>query len=283
MNRRNILLIAGAVIGIGVLAVLAGLSLTHFNPKSVMPTSRVIEQAYPIDGTVVGLDVQTLSGDVELVLVHDGAARVESRHSENVAETFEVKNGVLTLKQKSSGKSILNFGEDIQDGVTLYLTEDAYSSLNVATASGDVKVSEALSFEKAALATASGDVSFAAKCGELSAATASGDVLLRGVLAERINLATASGEVEMENTSATEKLSVETVSGDVKLSSCDAAELELHSTSGDIEGTLLTPKDFDVKTVSGKIEVPAGVSGAGRCIIETVSGDVELRVAGGVI
>ncbi|MBQ9459718.1 MAG: DUF4097 family beta strand repeat protein [Oscillospiraceae bacterium] len=283
MNRRNVLLIAGAAVGIGLLLILATGLRTVFRP--FRESARAVKtENHEFRETLTGVDIKTFSSDVRFVVSDDGVTRVESVHGDDVKESVEVENGVLNVRQETVKKvSIHFFGfgvGDIDSHLTVSLPRGTFESLKLETASGDVGIPADYSFQSAEVATASGSVSFDAQCGKLLVGTASGDVRLREVRADSASIATASGEVELKDTRVTEKLTVATVSGDVEFEHSDAQEMELETVSGEVEGTLLTGKSFDVKTTSGKIEVPASTSGAGRCEIKTVSGDVKLRVDG---
>ena len=63
----------------------------------------------------------------------------------------------------------------------------------------------------------------------------------------------------------------------MKFDGCDAGELLVHTDTGDVSGSLLSEKIFIVRTDTGKISVPASVSG-GRCEITTDTGDIKINL-----
>lgn len=292
-HTRNILLGACAAAGLGIILFAVGLrmtgagpvlsslsslsSLPQLIPNELSAAAAPVEQSYPITDAFSALKVQTLSSDVELIRASDGATRVESRHGDNVTETVEVTGGVLTVRHEQK-HGAASFG-GTQDRVTIYLAGDAYDKLTVDTASGDVNVPDRFTFSSAAILTASGEVEFAAQCGDLSVTAVSGDVEVRRVHAQHATFSSVSGKVQLKELTVDGDLAANTVSGDVELERCDAGRLKIGTTSGEVEGTLLTPKAFSASTTSGKVDVPASVSGAGACDVRTVSGDIELRVA----
>ncbi len=281
MNRkRGLLLGAAAVIGLGIVLILAGLWLMQFDIGK-LDASRTVGETYEPAGEFRRIEVRVPSADIRLLRAEDGKTRVVTSHEETDKETVEISNGILRVSRGDQKGRFGHFGVfgSHEDSVTIYLPDAAYEALTVQTASGDMEIPAELTFDRAELATASGEIRFFAQCGELMIATVSGDVKLRGIAAEQLTLATVSGKADLEDVRAAGKLSVTTVSGDVELEYCDAGELELHTTSGEIEGTLLTPKRFDVHTASGEIDVPASHTGAGLCAVHTTSGDVELKLA----
>ncbi len=284
MNMRNTLLGACAAAGVGIVLFAAGVHMmgTGFakagfwrlipNSISAVPS---VEQSYTLTDPFSDIKARTLSGDVRFLRSEDGISHVESRHSENIIETVQVENGVLTIRHEQKNGSV--FGA-VQDSVTVYLAADAYDTLSVETASGDVDVPAQFTFSSAAFTTASGKVEFAAQCAELAVAAVSGDAKVSGVHAQRATLSSVSGKIELEGLTADGDIALNTISGDIELDRCDAKQLKIGTTSGEVEGTLLSPKAFSTRTTSGKIDVPASVPGAGACEIQTVSGDIEVRV-----
>ena len=56
-----------------------------------------------------------------------------------------------------------------------------------------------------------------------------------------------------------------------------ADTINVETEIGDVKGTLLSDKKFQVKTETGKIDVPKETEG-GLCVIETEMGDVKITV-----
>ncbi len=284
MNTRNTLLGACAAAGVGIVLFSAGLHLSgarfqRFTPDGLVDMMATMAEApasvergsYSVEDSFSGVEVHTAGGDVRFVRASDGADRVEAPEG----ATVEVSGGVLTVRQPK--QSVMTFGIT-RDDVTVYLSADAYQTLSVDTASGSTEVPEWLTFSDAAVSTVSGEILLAAQCDALKLSTVSGDVKVRDVRAHSAAISSTSGDVELESLTVDGGMEIKTVSGDVELERCDAGRLTISTTSGEVEGTLLTPKAFSVNTASGKVDVPASVSGAGACDVHTVSGDIELRV-----
>ena len=89
---------------------------------------------------------------------------------------------------------------------------------------------------------------------------------------------TVSGDIEMEDTLAKEKMTLSCTSGDIEFERIDAKTMELETISGDIEGTLLSVKHFVAKATSGDIDIPDSDSSAGKCSVKTTSGDIEIKI-----
>lgn len=201
--------------------------------------------------------------------------------------------------------------------VTIFLPGSSYDNLVITNASGDVAVQDDFLFRKAGVRAVSGSVAFFASVeNELSLETVSGDLLLSGSSAGNISLKTVSGNLKCESAKAASFLSAKTTSGSISLSSsefssgelesisgsitlsltrakdellarstsgsirligCDAGVLSLESVSGSVSGSLLSDKVFITESTSGKISVPASVSG-GVCRVKTTSGSIDLSI-----
>jgi DUF4097 and DUF4098 domain-containing protein YvlB len=105
-----------------------------------------------------------------------------------------------------------------------------FGSLEVEAASGDVEVDE-ISGDASAKA-ASGDVRLASVAGPATVNTASGDVGL-GRVGGDASVKTASGNVRIEDAGG--DVTVATASGDQRIGAVTAGKVDLRSASGDIE------------------------------------------------
>lgn len=136
------------------------------------------------------------------------------------------------------------------------------------------------------------------KYDSLNAASMSGDVIINNISAtECINASSVSGEIDLSNvkgkeifaktisggvmltdTVASQKLKANSTSGEIDLKRCDAKNIVLDTVSGEISGTLLSNKQFITETTSGTVNVPQSVSNE-ECRITTVSGDIYIEIA----
>jgi DUF4097 and DUF4098 domain-containing protein YvlB len=210
----------------------------------------------------------------------------------------------------------LSFGRN-EGEITVYLPEGEYRALSVRTMSGDVELPRGLTFGEGRVSTVSGDVDarsafrtlrMESASGDMemmdmapeyvNAHTASGDISLRDVTVQEtlrlesasgdirmegcvcavLELRTASGDIETENVLARDHAAVNTASGDVEMSSFDTGEAQINTASGDVDIDLLRGKVFEAHSRSGDIRLPADLPGAGLFRVNTVSGDICIRV-----
>ena len=158
-----------------------------------------------------------------------------------------------------------------------------FGDLQVKTASGDVAVGHAESFEVSA---ASGEVAADVVTGDVRLSTVSGDVRI-GSIAGRAAITTASGDVRVEQLDG--DLMASTTSGDVRIERFVGAEIGFKTVSGDLDiglprGIRVRP---DISTISGSTRRPAAApsplpEGVERRVVQlgfkSVSGDLVIRL-----
>lgn len=300
MNKgfKIALIVAGALILVGIVLCIIALALNGFKPFK-LGSGTLVEASQTVTEEFSGITVECSDCDVQLLPSSDGSCRIDSKIGQRQKLTVSVKGGVLKVKCEDTRKWYELFGFHFGSTVLkLYLPKEAYEKLTVSTASGDVAVGAPFSFTEASLRTASGELSFTAQAeASLTLETASGDVTVKGLSGEaKIQISTASGdidisrvtcagctvnsasgEVDLEDVILSGRMQIHSVSGDVELERCDAGSISIHTTSGDVEGTLLTGKQFKTRTASGDVRVPSD-SGSGACEIKTASGDIEIKV-----
>ncbi len=269
---------------------------------------------YAVSGAIQGIRIDTKQADVRVVRSTNSACTVRAKVSSRDACTAETEDGVLTVTCVDDPHLpwYKRFWRQDDMTVTVFLPGDAYERLEIATGSGDVYVSDALSFAAARAKTGSGDVEFIAPVTDgLSVTTSSGDVAVKRMGCKNISLTTESGEVFLD-TCRSESVSVVSSSGFLTISKCSVrnmqtntasggivfsqveaseqiratsssgdilfmysstADLNITAKSGDVTGTLTEPMLFDVRSDSGDISVPVS-GGTNRCTVRTGSGDV---------
>lgn len=201
--------------------------------------------------------------------------------------------------------------------ITVYLSETDYAALAIQGGTGSVTIPADFTFERMDVTLSTGDVRCAAAVsGPVRIETSTGDIRLNGLSAGALRLSVSTGAVEvrsvactgdvevtvrtgsarladvsckslisggstgglvLERVTAEDRVSVERSTGDVRLERCDAAELEIQTGTGSVTGSLASEKVFLAKSGTGRVEVPATVSG-GTCRVTTSTGDIRLEI-----
>ncbi|MDB5969633.1 MAG: protein YvlB [Hydrocarboniphaga sp.] len=111
--------------------------------------------------------------------------------------------------------------------------------------------------------------------GKLAAATVSGELTL-SLGSDEVEARTVSGDVVLQ--APTRICNINTISGDVRASG-PSGKLKLETVSGDAElvgaGAF---SDLSLKSISGDFNVEAALTGDGRMVGETLSGEMRVRL-----
>ena len=165
-------------------------------PKRIEPAGSFLLFTDPFDA----VEIHAACADVELWPSEDGVCRVEFQEEQRCAAS--VAGGILriqelrrhrvglTLDLSIGGRQLLDVPM-LDNALRVYLPARTYRMLRAETRSGEIEVSDGLSFDRAALRSASGDVEFrAAVQSELRIHTASGDIEVKHSAPERMHLDT---------------------------------------------------------------------------------------------
>ena len=296
-----ILIGAGAIMILGAM-VMAGFDFSRFNSMDFRPVS------YELNDSFQNIVVDATECDVRLVYA-PGPCRVETLDSQWIQTQVEI------LTQAGTGQSTLqitrknttpwwrsfgiwwnNWPSDL--AITVYLPENWYDTVDIHTVSGDVDIPAEFAFNRVAAKVTSGNISMlgwasdsmgletvsghivaAGAAGSVSAKTTSGRIELRDVTADVLTVQTVSGSVTLEQVTVSERARVDTTSGRIRLEDFDAGTMDIKTVSGSVTGTLLSPKNFQCKTVSGEVSVALQDPDAGLCKVETTSGNIHLEPA----
>ena len=201
--------------------------------------------------------------------------------------------------------------------ITVYLPSGEYGDLTVTSNTGNIKLCEDFKFKSIDVSTSTGDVFCCSSATEaIKIKTNTGKIRVDGISARSLELSVSTGYLSVTDTScgtdlkttvstgelqvtdtkcksfisvggtgdvnlinviAEERLSIERSTGDVEFEACDAGEIFIKTSTGDVEGSLLSEKVFIVNTSTGDKDVPNTITG-GRCEITTGTGDVEIYI-----
>lgn len=110
--------------------------------------------------------------------------------------------------------------------------------------------------------------------GGVDIGTVSGEVAAEAII-KRLSINTVSGNVQVSQN--TGRMKVVSVSGSLDLAS-KAIEVSLSTVSGDVNVGLGDFESLDLSTVSGEVDVSGDLKKSGHISMNSVSGDIELRL-----
>src|SRR4051812_11290633 len=261
--------------GLGVALVLVGLLLLAFQVFGrgvVFGGSGSITlvdqdyQAHRIELSAAASDVEIRPGSGDRIHVE----AIQRGGSQGDYQIDVVPSGDPLRVTESSRSFFWLFGSR---GVRYRVTVPSNGQADIHTASGEIDV-EGLS-GAVSLASVSGDVRAGDLTGGLTVNTTSGEVQLNDI-AGKLDVGSISGDVKLEN-GKINGATVSTTSGEVTLDGV-AGALKLTSVSGDIHVREARDSQLDLSTTSGEIQYEGNLASAGANMVDTISGDVNLRL-----
>ena len=204
------------------------------------------------DGTVTVINI---SGDIDISTWDEAAVQLTGELGEGSELAFDASGGDVRVEVEVEDGGRWGRGPEPSE---LILRVPRQASLMVTGVSADVSI-EGAGGRLLEAESVSGDVE------------ASGDV-------ERLEISSVSGDVEFEGSA--QRTVAESVSGDVNLDGVDG-ELEVSLVSGDLElmAGMLELGRFEA--VSGTLDLEMSVADGARITVETMSGDVIVRLPAG--
>ncbi len=255
---------------------------------------------HAIRAQLTGCDVEVILSDGECTLEKQGKvfSRMEPDGTLRLWQEKSTDNLFRGISWEESFNSFEHFGDALnrlvrnvtqlvsngiqaateESRVILRLPSSVHPLVSLLTTSGSITWQDVVPGAEFSLRSTSGDLQVETDrtylLPELQVSTTSGDAELR-LSAEKVTIATVSGDVDWEGNAHV--LRMNSTSGDLDAKG-EFGEIAMNSTSGDLNLALTGshPSRITVNTVSGDIEVrlPDGVQEV-TAFLKTVSGDVS--------
>lgn len=273
-TAKRALIIAGACAAAGLILAFAAMALVGFDMEG-LNTMKFETRTYEVRDSFQHIEIRDMDCDVRLLPADDGQCRVVCTESDQIINTVEVEDGVLTVTRRDNRKWYERMGIwwSGDADVTVYLPEREYESIVLKTVSGNISVPEDFAFATAQAVTTSGEISFLARTARgLTLQSTSGEITAGGADGGPVRMTTTSGDVRLSNTAA-EELSVKTTSGEIELSRVTAWALDVTTTSGEIAlSCVQVEQGAQIEAVSGDVKLQD--FDAADITIKTTSGEV---------
>ncbi len=230
------------------------------------------------DGTVDRKVAAKPNGEVVISNVA-GTVEVRGWDRDEVQVTGTVDDDVDRVDLETSGgrtivKVILARGMHRGVEAEIEVLVPKMSTLDVTTTSADMSSRGVLGSQR--LHTTSGEITAEISASDSEVRSVSGDLTLRGS-GKPISLRVSSVSGSLDLTNGAGKLEVVTVSGDARLQMVEASEVRGRTTSGNLELTAKLTNDgrVEVDSVSGDVTLRLAPRGAFAADIESFSGDIN--------
>ena len=255
----KILIVAGSLVGVGLLISIIGILILSIKPKKAMQIKNNMEDmeytAKHTD-TLETIIVSVAPENIE-ILPYDGKDIVIQYRDDKDNSMYEIKDSKSTLKFKRNDFELSVNAFSVFDITKLFSMDDIMSD-------EDLTVKVYIPKDKAF---------------EYQVNTVSGKISMQDVKAnDDLIISTTSGEVEVVGVSTTENIDISTVSGDIEITDVVAGhDVSISTTAGKIRvNTLILEKDAEISTISGDVEIGIGESCDDYSVeISTVSGNIN--------
>lgn len=221
-------------------------------PALAMAGQAIEERAdMDADGTVTVINI---SGEIRISTWEQAEVRLTGELGEGSELVFDASGGNVRVEVEVEDGGRWSRGPESTD---LELRVPRQASLDVTGVSADLYIDNA-----------GGRL--------LEAESVSGDVEASGEV-ERLEISSVSGDVEFLGRS--QRTVAESVSGDITIEGV-GGELEVSLVSGDMELSAESLELGRFEAVSGTLDLDITVADGGRITVETMSGDVNVRLPG---
>ena len=255
----KILIVAGSLVGVGLLISIIGILILSIKPKKAMQIKNNMEDmeytAKHTD-TLETIIVSVAPENIE-ILPYDGKDIVIQYRDDKDNSMYEIKDSKSTLKFKRNDFELSVNAFSVFDITKLFSMDDIMND-------EDLTVKVYIPKDKAF---------------EYQVNTVSGKISMQDVKAnDDLIISTTSGEVEIVGVSTNESADISTVSGDIEITDVVAGhDVSISTTSGEVRvNMLILEKEAESSTISGDVEIGIGESYDDYSVeISTVSGNIN--------
>ena len=228
-------------------------------------------------------DIEIIGADVDIniypLTTEKYGSNVKCIENSKIKFDINVVDNKLIIKQ-SDNRNLLDLMFNFCElNIELYLDNEAYNNLFIDNNTGDIFLSQCLSFNDIKVISSTGDIEINGGIikNNINIESSTGKVELKNVNCGKLDIKVSTGNVKLINVLVNTDLNINGSTGDLELSEFDANNIYVYLSTGDVSGTLLTSKIFVVRTSTGDISVPKTTKG-GICKIETSTGDINLTI-----
>ena len=255
----KILIVAGSLVGVGLLISIIGILILSIKPKKAMQIKNNMEDmeytAKHTD-TLETIIVSVAPENIE-ILPYDGKDIVIQYRDDKDNSMYEIKDSKSTLKFKRNDFELSVNAFSVFDITKLFSMDDIMND-------EDLTVKVYIPKDKAF---------------EYQVNTVSGKISMQDVKAnDDLIISTTSGEVEIVGVSTNESADISTVSGDIEITDVVAGhDVSISTTSGEVRvNMLILEKEAEISTISGDVEIGIGESSDDYSVeISTISGNTN--------
>ena len=231
-------------------------------------------KSYIIKETYNKVIIDTDTEDINIYLV-DEESKINYTYNKYYNLDVEVIDSTLYIKRIDNRpfyNKIFSFSNYKMD---IYLSDTMIESLDIELSTGDVNIYEGLCFNSVDIENSTGDINIKDidNLGDVDIETSTGDINITNSKLTSLDIKISTGNTKLINVLIENNFNMEGSTGDLYFEGFDAKNIYVELSTGDVKGTILTSKDFDANSDTGRVSVPKTREG-GDCIINVSTGDI---------
>lgn len=287
-NMRKVIIsmiVVVSIIALGLCGILVyglnGNNIFAGGSRTLSETHLVLEKEVSLEGIdSISVLYDMNSNDIFLYESDDDKLLVKEYSgfelAENEISTVEVNGNSLEVKGKKRNVRVMSFG-NIDNYTQLWIPSSYSGSIKLETSSGEIISQFEPKLKK-----------------EFAASSTSGDIKIPSVSADKSDIASISGLIQIDTINANSNINIGTSSGDIRLQQI-AGEVNIASISGEIKAAVISGNaqlsttsgdiaiqridgDTETSTTSGEVKI---LEGKGSREISSSSGDITIQGADG--
>ena len=295
-RTKNLLIIGGILIIVGLVAALIGLISIKFD-FSKLDRSSYVTNNHVLNDSFDDIIINSNTADIEFFLSTDGQNKVECFESEKEKHQVIVSNNKLEINVTNKQKWYDYIGFNFKTPtVKIYLNKNTFNNLIINEDTGNINISKEFCFTSINIKASTGNVICHANSLELTKIHLStGNVELNGLTSKIIDIDASTGDICLNNiissnikinlsTGKTTLTNVQTnillsdgSTGDIILNNVIGSKFMIERSTGDVKFNKSDAQEIYIETDTGDVDLPSIMSG-GKCVIETDTGDIKISI-----
>ena len=161
----------------------------------------------------------------------------------------------------------------------VWISKSIIKNLNIKVSTGNIDILESEILDNLSLKLSTGDM-YLSDCliaNKLTATKDTGVLKMNIVTCDNLEVSSRTGDTILNNVVVNHDANIKSTTGDVKFNLSDAKNIYVNTSTGDVTGSIMSHKIFNVKTDTGRDEIPENIECiSGLCNITTTTGDIKI-------
>ena len=191
--------------------------------NEIIPHEQHLERRTFSGISKINIDVKAY--DVTIEITDEENGWLEYNSSDDIYLDVNISNNKISIEEEEDSSTIVNTffakifslrGRGFQGYLHIYCPKDKMFDLCINTVSGDVKVKDV-------------------KCDEIELETVSGDIEVSNIFTKDLNIDTVSGDFNSQKITIIDTFKAQSVSGDFNINNLKCDEITIETVSGDVD------------------------------------------------